>query len=235
MFIAAFLKGITGLGFSTICLGMLANIIPLPVAIPMVIIPSLSSNVIVMVQAGHFRPTLFEFKWLYLATLPGLAIGLALLGSLPPVQTAAALGAVLIAYAIFALVHSEFRLSERVARYLQVPVGFTTGIVNGATGSQVMPVLPYLLSLSLSPDRLVQAINISFTASSLVMMAGLAHLGLLDTKILLASCLAIIPVYIGIKLGGALRRKLPEKGFRIAVLLLLIVFGLNLIRGFFAI
>ena len=60
MFIAAFLKGITGLGFSTICLGMLANIIPLPVAIPMVIIPSLSSNVIVMVQAGHFRPTLFD-------------------------------------------------------------------------------------------------------------------------------------------------------------------------------
>tara|TARA_Y100001934_G_scaffold128432_1_gene155964 strand:+ start:1246 stop:1953 length:708 start_codon:yes stop_codon:yes gene_type:complete len=235
MFIAAFLKGITGLGFSTICLGMLANIIPLPVAIPMVIIPSLSSNVIVMVQVGHFRPTLFEFKWLYLTTLPGLAIGLTLLGSVPTVQTTAALGAVLIAYAIFALVHSEFRLSERVARYLQVPVGFTTGIVNGATGSQVMPVLPYLLSLSLSPDRLVQAINISFTASSLVMMAGLAHLGLLDTKILLASCLAIIPVYIGIKLGGALQRKLPEKGFRIAVLILLIVFGVNLIRGFFAI
>ena len=235
MFIAAFLKGITGLGFSTICLGMLANLIPLPVAIPMVIIPSLSSNVIVMVQVGHFRPTLFEFKWLYLTTLPGLAIGLSLLGSAPTVQTTAALGAVLIAYAIFALVLSEFRLSERVARYLQVPVGFTTGIVNGATGSQVMPVLPYLLSLSLSPDRLVQAINISFTASSLVMMAGLAHLGLLDTKILLASCLAIIPVYIGIKLGGALQRKLPEKGFRIAVLILLIVFGVNLIRGFFAI
>ena len=234
MFIAAFLKGITGLGFSTICLGMLANIIPLPVAIPMVIIPSLSSNVIVMVQAGHFRPTLFEFKWLYLATLPGLVIGLVLLGSVPPVQTAAALGVVLIAYAIFALVHSEFRLSQRVARNLQVPVGFTTGIVNGATGSQVMPVLPYLLSLSLSPDRLVQAINISFTASSLVMMAGLAHLGFLDAKILLASCLAIIPVYVGIKLGGALRRKLPEKMFRTAVLVLLILFGINLLRGLIA-
>ena len=130
--------------------------------------------------------------------------------------------------------HSEFRLSQRVARNLQVPVGFTTGIVNGATGSQVMPVLPYLLSLSLSPDRLVQAINISFTASSLVMMAGLAHLGFLDAKILLASCLAIIPVYVGIKLGGALRRKLPEKMFRTAVLVLLILFGINLLRGLIA-
>ena len=210
---------------------MLANIIPLPIAIPMVLIPSLSSNIIVMVQAGHFRPTLLEFKWLYLATLPGLGVGLALLDSVPPVTTAAMLGAVLIIYATFALANPGFRLSTGLARALQGPVGFATGIVNGATGSQVMPVLPYLLSLSLSPDRLVQAINISFTASSLVMMAGLAQLGFLDTKVLLASCLAIVPVYVGIKLGGMLRRRLPEKRFRLAVLVMLIVFGANLLRG----
>lgn len=233
-FISALLKGITGLGFSTICLALLASVIDLRTAIPMVLVPSLGSNMLVMFQAGEFKPMLREFRWLYLAAIPGLITGLTLLDVVAANATSAMLGSVIITYAVFALSNPEFRLSNTTARPLQIPVGLLTGVITGATGSQIMPVLPYLMSLGLSPDRFVQAINISFTGASLVMLAGLAYLGYAEPTTLLVSSLGFIPVYIGIKLGGKLRKALPEHVFRNCVLIMLVALGINLIRGLFA-
>jgi uncharacterized membrane protein YfcA len=227
-FVAAFLKGITGLGFSTICLGLLASVIDLKLAIPAVLVPSLSSNVLVMVQARGFPATLTRFWPLYLAALPGLAVGLALLASVDSATARRVLGAVLFLYGLWALANHRVALPARAERWLNVPVGVATGVVNGLTGSQVMPVLPYLLSLRLAPDQFVQAINISFTASSVVMMAGLAHIGLMNLSVLGASTLAVVPVAVGIVLGGRVRRRLHERTFRHVVLLLLVALGVNL-------
>lgn len=228
MLMAAFLKGITGLGFSTICLGLLASIIDLRLAIPLVLLPSLSSNAMVMWQAGQFRPTLLRFRMLYLAAIPGLVIGLWVLGSAAPTNLAAWLGIVLAAYAVFALINPAFALSKTWARRLAAPAGFLTGIVNGATGSQVMPALPYLMSLNLPREVLVQAINISFTLGSLVMAVGLAKLGFLDFTMLAVSLGGILLVWAGITAGGWIRVRLPERWFRIGVLVMLIGLGTNL-------
>lgn len=231
-FISAFLKGITGLGFSTICLGLLASVIDLKLAIPAVLVPSLSSNLLVMLEAGHFRATVRRFWPLYLAALPALMAGLSLLVSVDGTSARRALGVVLFVYGVWALINAEFSLERRTERWLNVPVGLVTGFVNGLTGSQVMPVLPYLLSLQLDKNVFVQAINISFTLSSLVMLAGLAVVGLLDLPLLGASALGVVPVALGIALGGRVRRRLAEATFRKVVLVLLVCLGLNLmLRG----
>ncbi|MCG8529885.1 MAG: hypothetical protein MI749_04390, partial [Desulfovibrionales bacterium] len=61
-FVAAFLKGLTGLGFSTICISILAVFVDLRLAISLIFLPSLFSNLLVMVEAGHFNhPVLFVF------------------------------------------------------------------------------------------------------------------------------------------------------------------------------
>ena len=229
-FASAFLKGITGLGFSTVCLGLLATVVDIKLAIPAVLVPSLSSNVIVMIQARQFRATLLRFWPLYLAALPAIGVGLALLVYLDSAVARRVLGAVLFLYGLWALANRTFRIAPHLERWLNVPVGVITGVVNGLTGSQVMPVLPYLLSLGLSSSAFVQAINISFTASSLVMLLGLAWLGLLDGPLLLGSTLAVIPVAIGIALGGRIRARLAEETFRRLVLILLVLLGINLMR-----
>lgn len=227
-FVSAFLKGITGLGFSTVCLGLLASVVDIRLAIPAVLVPSLSSNVLVMVQARGFRTTFARFWPLYLAALPAIGVGLALLAVLDSTSARRVLGLVLFLYGLWALAERRFTVSARAERWLNVPVGIITGVVNGFTGSQVMPVLPYLLSLRLDSSAFVQAINISFTASSLVMMAGLAYMGLLDGPVLLSSTLAVIPVAIGITLGGRIRARLAEATFRRVVLILLVLLGVNL-------
>ena len=228
-FFAAFAKGITGLGFSTTALPFLVLVLGLKASLPLLIIPSVVSNLIVMRGAGHFRSTVREFWLLYASALPGLVIGLSLLAALDPGYSTAVLGAVLIAYCGLALVQPNFRLATHLVRPLSAPVGLTNGIVNGLTGSQVMPVLPFLMSLHLEPDHFVQAVNISFTLSSLGMAVGLATMGLMTPVAVVVSLVGLVPVFFGIKLGTTARRSLSPAGFRHGVLLVLALLGATLI------
>ena len=77
--VASSIKGLTGIGFSTSCLPIMALRLDLKVAIPLVIVPSIVSNVVVMVQAGHFREAVKRFWPLYVSSIPGLLIGLTIL------------------------------------------------------------------------------------------------------------------------------------------------------------
>ena len=57
---ASSVKGVTGLGFSTVCLPFLALTVGLKAALPLLIIPSLLSNIIIMRQVGNFQTTLLQ-------------------------------------------------------------------------------------------------------------------------------------------------------------------------------
>ena len=86
-----------------------------------------------------------------------------------------------------------------------------------------------MLSLQLHRDTFVQAINLSFTLSSLIMLLLLSRVGLLTLHIVGVSLFGIVPVAIGIFLGGKIRGSLPEAIFRKVVLIFLLVIGLSLV------
>ncbi|MEM8971536.1 MAG: sulfite exporter TauE/SafE family protein, partial [Pseudomonadota bacterium] len=138
------------------------------------------------------------------------------------------LGVVLVAYCLFALANPNLRLAANLEKPLAPIIGFTTGILNGLTGSQVMPVLPYLLSLNLEPNRFVQAINFSFTLSSLVMAAGLTKLGLMTLETATISACGLVLVWAGIKLGTRVRSMLSPELFRAIILVFLMLLGASL-------
>ena len=229
IFCAAFLKGLTGMGFSTICLGILASFIDIKVAILMVLLPSMLSNAMVIADSGRFRDAITKYWHLYACTLPGMAFGLWTLGSVDSVWARTVLGVVVGLYGVWALWSGPLLLPERLRRPLAVPVGLVTGFVNGLTGSQIMPILPYLLALPISKELLIAIINTSFTLSSVLMFFGLGKLGLLTLHGVLVSALGVPLVFLGIRFGGALRSRASEELFRKMVLFLLIGIGLNLV------
>ncbi len=231
-FLAAFVKGATGLGFSTTALPMLALTIGVKEALPLLIVPSMASNAMVMMRVGHFAEMLGRFAWLYGLAVIGVGVGIMLLSWVEGLTAGAVLGLVLAAYSLFAWRRSNLVLPEQLERPLAPVVGLTTGTINGLTGSQVMPVLPYLMALRLDPDRLVQATNISFSLSSLAMAIGLSQIGLMTWQTALLSVLGLVPVFIGVRLGSDLRARLAPDHFRRAVIALLGFSGLILVaRG----
>ena len=227
-FFAAFAKGITGMGFATTCLPLIALPLGLEFALPLVLVPSVASNIIVQVEVGHFRETMCRFWSMVLAAMIGVAIGIYLLSVLETRIASALLGVVLIVYGVFALRTPDIRLPPHMETPLAPLAGLTTGLINGMTGSQLMPVLPYLMSLKLDRERFVQAINCSFTASSLVMAAGLSQIGLMDWERVLVSMLGIVPVWLGLKLGSPVRQKISPDLFRTLVILMLMASGVLL-------
>ncbi len=226
---AGLVKGTTGLGFSTACLPVLVLVVGLKEALPLVIVPSILSNVTVMRDAGHFRETVRRFWPLYCALVPGIITGLALLDRIDSATAAAVLGGVLCVYSAYALTGRQGHLPDAWERPLAAPTGFLTGMVNGVTGTQVIPLLPYMLARPLDPNRLVQSINCSFTLSSLAMAAGLSTLNLFSLEQLALSAAGVVPALCGVKLGAALRRRLDPDLFRTMVLAVLLVLGVSLI------
>lgn len=228
---AGIVKGATGIGYSTTALPIVALAIGLDRAMPLVILPSIASNLIVLRDAGAMRETVIRFRSLFMALLPGLAIGLAALAWIDTQRAARVLGGVIALYAIYALARPPLRMPEGSERLLNIPVGLINGLINGLTGSQIMPVVPYALSLGLTTEGVLQLTNISFTVSSLVMLVGLYKIGLADGTTFLVSALCILPGAMGVMLGTRLRRGFAERTFRTLVLVVLMVLGVLLITG----
>lgn len=231
--ISSFLKGLTGLGFSTVCLGFLATFIDIKLAIPLVFLPSLTSNLMVMIQAGRFVEAVKRFWPLYVSALPGLILGILFLTQSRSEAPEAVLGAVLLIYGVWGIKAGVLPLSNRREKQLMLPVGLASGLVNGATGSQIMPIMPYLLSLKMDKNLFVQTINCAFTFNTLVMMVWLGNIGVLTMPVAYLSAVGILPVALGIFLGGLIRKSVSEARYRKIVFVMLIALGVNLAIKYF--
>lgn len=89
-------------------------------------------------------------------------------------QAAVALGLMLMLYAGLGLTSVRFFVAPAAERWLGPIVGVLTGLVSAATGVFVIPAAPYIGSLGLSKDDLIQALALSFTVSTIALAAALA-------------------------------------------------------------
>ena len=226
---AALVKGVTGLGYATSAIPMLALFLGVKAAIPLVLIPSLTSNFILMRQAGELPQIARRFRWLYLGAMLGVALGLLVLTGIASATAEIILGAVLILYCVYAWAQPHAQLPDGAEQPLAPAVGLSTGIVNGLTGAQTIPLVPYLLSLDLTPNRVVQASNISFTLSSIVMLIGVGAAGWMTPGVIALSVLGLVPTYLGVALGGKVRDRLAPALFKRFVIVVLGASGLALI------
>ena len=158
------------------------------------------------------------------ATVPGVALGLWALASVDGPLA----GAVLVAWCVFAYVNPDMRLPAAWVRPLGTVSGFMTGALKGITGSQVMPVMPYLMALQLDRNLFIQAINCSFTLSSLIMAFGLNRLGLFTTDAVILSVAGVALAFGGVRLGERIRNRLSPDRFRLALLAMLVLIGASL-------
>jgi hypothetical protein len=224
--LAGFVKGVTGLGYASCALPFLTLAFGVEPAMALVVAPAIATCFSLAASAGEWRQTTREFAPLYLAMLPGIAIGLALLTAVDPVLPTRVLGVVMISYGLLSLWRPDLRLSHDGRLLLQIPTGFANGILTGLTGSQVMPLLPYVLALGLPGTMPVQVINLGVAIASLVLGIGLCVAGVM-TPILTAGTLGAVPLaLLGVAIGDRLRRRLPERQLRSAMLLVLIGMGI---------
>lgn len=212
--LAGVVKGVVGLGLPTIAMGLLSFAMPPAAAASLLLVPSFVTNVWQLLLGPSVR-ALLRRLWTLIA---GLVAG-TLVGGLPtlaaaPGWTHAALGAVLVAYGAWGLAAARLPEPGRHEVWLSPLVGYLTGAVTAATGVFVIPAVPYLQSLRLGRDDLIQALGLSFTASTLALAVQLGLSSSLQPVDLGLSALALVPALAGMALGQALRRVISERAFR---------------------
>lgn len=231
--LAGLVKGVVGLGLPTVSLAAMSVVLELPVAVMLMVIPSAVTNFWQALDGPHFVELLRRFWLMLLASAIGVWLSYGLLLITNPKAMTGVLGVVLCVYAAISL--RRPRPIQRVKREGAVSsvVGLATGALAGATGSLVLPVVPYLQALQLERDALVQMMGISFTVSTCAIGFAMLDHGRYGGHEALLSLAALVPALLGMKLGQMLRRRLSEQVFRSCLYIGLFVIGIRLIwKGF---
>lgn len=212
-FLGGFVKGVIGLGLPTVAMGLLSIAMPPAQAAAAIVIPAVATNVW-QILAG---PALLALARRFALMMLGVVVGtFATVGLLTrsTALAAAALGAVLVAYGVLGFFPGRLEIAPRTERWLSPPIGLVNGMINGATGVFVFPSVPYLNSLRLEREELIQVIGIHALVCPLALGCALVLQGEFHTGIAASSIVALLPALAGMYAGQRLRRRLNPEAFR---------------------
>jgi uncharacterized protein len=227
--VAGAVKGITGMGLPTVAVGILGAFMRPVEAAALLLIPSLVTNLWQLWSGPQLGALAERLKFMMLGILFGTLAAARLLIRLNPKWTTMALGIALVIYAASGLIGHSFSVEIRHERWLSPVMGLVTGLVTGCTGVFVIPAVPYLQSLHLNKDDLIQALGLSFTASTVALAIGLTAGGAVQPVNGVASVVAVAPALIGMGLGTRIRERTSPAAFRRWFFAGLIAIGLELI------
>jgi len=227
--LAGLVKGVTGMGLPTVAMGLLGSALTPVAAASMLFVPTLVTN-IWQIIAGPSIGRIVRRLWpMMLGVVVATVVAAALLARVDARWSGMALGAALLVYVAYALVAPAFRVPARRERWLSPLVGALSGVVTGATGVFVMPAVPYLQSLGLDRDELVQALGLAFTVSTVSLTTGLLVHGAFGVEQLGLSALAVVPALLGMWVGQRIRGRISARAFRLCFLGFLLLLGIELV------
>lgn len=228
-FAAGIVKGVTGMGLPTVAMGVLGALLSPLTAASLLIVPSLVTNLWQLLAGPALRSLIRRLWPMLLAIAAGTIASTALLTGGDTSVTTTALGIALITYAAYTLLARQMQVPKRAERWLSPLIGAATGLVTGGTGVFVIPAVPYLQSLGLARDDLVQALGLCFTTSTIALAIGLGAHGAFAQQsgggTLILSLLALIPALAGMAAGQRLRHWISPTTFRRVFLIAIFLLG----------
>ena len=217
-FLAGLVKGVIGLGLPTVAMGLLGLFLPPAEGAALLILPSLLTNFVQSATGGQLL-RLLRRLWPLLLGLPaGSALGVWLgigMGGGNERAAQLGLGAALLLYGLFGLAERRLAVPARGEGWIGGACGLLTGALTAATGVFVLPAVPYLQALGLERRALLQAMGLSFSASTVALAGAVFSAPAVAGQgggPWLASLLAMLPTLAGMALGQ--RLNLPPVLFR---------------------
>jgi len=223
--LAGAVKGIIGLGLPTISLAMLTLTIGLPNAMALILMPSLITNLWQAMVGGNACVILRRI-WLFLLMASAFVwLGASALTRIDLEMLSALLGVLIVIYSLVSLAGWRFKITTKQETWLGPLVGSVNGILTGMTGAFVVPGVFYLQTIGLARDRLIQAMGMLFTVSTLALGVSLQANNLLTIELGQMSLAATLPAIVGMAIGQQIRKKLAEQLFRQIFFISLLILG----------
>ncbi|MBI3703428.1 MAG: sulfite exporter TauE/SafE family protein [Rhizobiales bacterium] len=230
--LAGLIKGVIGLGLPTVAIGLLGLLMSPAQAAAILVLPALITNIWQFVVGGELL-ALVRRMWPMLAGICiGTFIGAVVLPRDNAGQATVWLGSALVLYAALGLIKIRFEVPRRAEVWLGLLMGTATGAITVATGIFVLPGTPYVQALQFERDRMVQALGLSFTVSTVTLAAALGYAGEIHTSLLGPALVALAASLIGMWLGQLVRGRIRAGTFRLCFFVGLLLLGAHLaLRG----
>ena len=228
-FLGGLVKGTVGIGMKAIILGLMATVVELPVAIALLTVPGIAANGWQVLGGPGLLQTIRRIWTILLTCCVGVWLGAEILVVADTRLLTIGLGILLALFAAYGLRAPRIPSPGRHEGWMSPVIGGLNGVAAGMTGSDVIPGVPYLQSLGLSRDMLIQAMGLLFLTATFAITLAFQQKGLLNTELAISSVLFTIPALIGYYIGAKVRQRISEARFRLVLLSSLLLLGLYIV------
>lgn len=224
---AGFIKGVLGFGLPTVSVALLTTIISPAHAVALVVVPSLVTNIWQAISGPDLWSLVKRLSPMLTAACIGIWLGGGWLSGSYARYSVVAIGILLIAYAALSLAAFSVNIPKEREIWLGPIVGVFAGLTMAGTGVFV-PAIIYLQAVGFEKDRLVQALGLSFTISTIALAINLIGAGLLSISLATGAMLALAAALFGMATGQATRRFIDQITFRRWFFVALLLLGVYL-------
>lgn len=207
--------GALGLGFPLITTPLIALITDVKTAIILTLVPTLTVNIISIIQGGQWQESLAKYWPIAIYVLVGSIAGTKLLIVSDPRPFKLALAVIILMYLFSGSIN---RLSwgwiRRRPSLWGVGFGAAAGIMAGTVNVAVPVLIIYFTELRLTPLAMVQSLNLSFLAGKAAQAGTFAVSGYLHPSIWAISMSLALVAAIALWAGIALRQRIDADTYR---------------------
>lgn len=228
--IGGLVKGVIGVALPMVSIAILSSVVDVHLALGLITIPILLTNVWQAFYAGRALEVLRRF-WLPIACLvASIWLGTSLVVRLSPAALYGIIGTVIVVFTSTSYFTPHWSLPERLRTLAGVVAGVVSGVLGGLSTIWGPPLVMYFVTIRLPKEEFIRTAGLFWFAASLPLVAGYVRNGILNADNAALSAAAVVPSFTGLWLGQWLRGRIPQETFRKVLLIGLCFVGLNLIR-----
>lgn len=227
---AGIIKGTIGIGLPTITISLLAQITDPRVAIALLLLPALITNMWQVYRGGQAQQS-FQKLWPFgLTMLVSIYISSQFAARVDVDVLVAGIGCMVVLWTLSSLINEPPQIPEKLDRPIQCIAGTVSGVIGGLTAIWSPPMVMYLYARRLDKNQFVAYTGFLILCGTVPLLLGYLTNGLLTRELAISSVLMIVPTLVGFSIGERLRRHLEGGQFQKMVLVIFCLMGLNLIR-----
>ncbi len=225
------IKGTLGIGMPLFIVPVMATVMEPVTVIVLLFVPILATNLVQIIEGGHYQLTLRRFWSLLLPMVATTIIGAVALARIDAKLISLVLGCIVASFCILQMLPLPPTVPKRLEAFLSPIIGSIAGLLGGVSTLFGPPLIMYLISLRLSNEEFIAAIAQLFFVAGAMLYIALTFTGALTAELALGSAIVTVPVGVGLAIGRKLRGRIQhEATFQRILVVVLLIAGLNLVR-----
>ena len=225
IFLAAFQQSLSGFGFALVAMPLLVQLVGIQVAAPLVAVLALTLNII---NGIRWRKALDfnEIKRLGVWMALGVPLGIWGVFTLNETIIKVGLGALLVAYALFALLKPE--KLPTISRRWAYPAGFFAGVLGGAYNTSGPPLILYGSLRNWSHQRFRAVLQTMFGFAASIVVIGHVIAGHYTTSVQKLAGYALPGLLLAVILGALLDKRIASDYLKKWITIATLILGISL-------